>query len=174
MAVHALLPDTYTHRIVRRFFKFQFSAILHVFFKLNRVALAEILQRGFNLLFLDVVVFFIFGAARQSLPWKLTLEKVKQDMADTFEIVPSGLLNSFMGCNGGISGSSCQVLAILVRNMNALVVLVALGEPKINDVNIVPCSVSSSDQEVVGLDISVNESLFVHLLDSLDKLYGNV
>ena len=42
-----------------------------------------------------------------------------------------------MGGNGGISGGSCQVFAILVGNVLALAVLVALGEAEVDDVDAV-------------------------------------
>jgi hypothetical protein len=50
----------------------------------------------------------------------------------------------------------------------ALGVLEALCESEINDVDIVLGLLSCTDQEVVWLDVSVDDSLLVYFLDSLD------
>ena len=50
---------------------------------------------------------------------------------------------------------------------------VVLGETKINHVNVISCMLSSADQEVVWLDISVNDALLVYLLNVADQLNRN-
>jgi len=45
-------------------------------------------------------------------------------------------------------------------------VLVALGQTEINDVDVVLGALGATDQEVVGLDISVDNALLVHFLDA--------
>jgi len=50
----------------------------------------------------------------------------------------------------------------------ALTVLVALGEAEVDDVDVVAGGFGASDQEVVGLDVSVNDALLVHLLNALN------
>lgn len=52
--------------------------------------------------------------------------------------------------------------------MLAIRVLVALSEPEINDVDIIPRSLRGSDEEVIWLNVSVNYSLLMHLLDSFN------
>ena len=52
--------------------------------------------------------------------------------------------------------------------MFTLGVLEALCESEINDVDIVLGLLSCADQEVVWLDVSVDDSLLVYFLDSLD------
>jgi hypothetical protein len=47
-------------------------------------------------------------------------------------------------------------------------VLVALGESEINDVDVILSTFSASDQEVVWLDVAMNNTLFVDLLNSLN------
>ena len=52
--------------------------------------------------------------------------------------------------------------------MLAVRVLVALGETKIDDVDVILVCVVAPNQEVVGLNVSVDNALFVDLLNSLN------
>ena len=52
--------------------------------------------------------------------------------------------------------------------MLALRVLVALGEAEVNDVDVVLRVVAAANQEVVGLDVAMDDSLLVHLLNAVD------
>ena len=94
-------------------------------------------------------------------------------MTDSLEIVSPGLLNTLVGSNGGISGSSSEVLAVLVGDVFALGVLVALGETEIDDIDVVAGGVLTTDQEVVRLDVSVDDPLIVHFFNALDQLDGD-
>ena len=94
-------------------------------------------------------------------------------MADTFEVISSGLLDSLVRCDGSISGGSCQVLSILVWDVYSLVILVTLSQTKIDNVHIVPGVISASDEEVIRLDISMDQSLLMDFLDALYQLDGN-
>ena len=75
--------------------------------------------------------------------------------------------------NRCISGSSSQVFAILVGDVLAFTVFIALGEAEVDDEHIVSCGLCPSDQEVVRLDIAMNYSLLMHLFDSLDELLAD-
>ena len=70
-----------------------------------------------------------------------------------------------MSCNGGVSGSSSQIFAVLIRNMIALTIHVTLSETKINNVDSVARRLSSSDKEVIRLYITMNNSLGVDLVE---------
>ena len=99
------------------------------------------------------------------MPWERTFEQVKQDVSDALQVITSGLLFTLMSCNGGVSGSPSQIFAVLVRNMITLTIHVTLGETKINNVDSIACRLSCSDKEVIGLDIAMNNSLGVDLLE---------
>ena len=51
------------------------------------MASAELLERGLNLLLLDVVILLILRATWQTLPWKLALNEVQKDMSDSLQII---------------------------------------------------------------------------------------
>ena len=56
-------------------------------------------------------------------------------MTNAFQIIASGLLLSLMGRNGGISGGTSQIFAILVWDMVSLTIHIALSKTKVNDVD---------------------------------------
>ena len=58
--------------------------------------------------------------------------------------------------------------------MLALTVHVALGKAEIDNIYGVTGLLCSSDQKVIRLDIAVDDSLLVDLLDVTDELDGNV
>ena len=73
-----------------------------------------------------------------------------------------------MSVDASVSGSSSQILALAERNVFTIGVLVAFGQTEIDDENVILVSIVSTDQEVIGLNISVNDSFFMHLLNSLN------
>jgi hypothetical protein len=94
-------------------------------------------------------------------------------MADGLQVISARLLYTPMSINGGITSSTCKVLAILVGYMFTFRVLVALGETKVNNIDRVLGLFSSTDQKVIRLDVTVNDALLMHLLDSFDHLMSN-
>lgn len=67
-----------------------------------------------------------------------------------------------------VSSGASQVFALSKWDVLAIGVLVALGETEIDDEDVIFVCVISADQEVVGLDISVNDALLVYLLNTLN------
>ena len=94
-------------------------------------------------------------------------------MTNSLQIVSPGLLDALVRGNRGVSGRACEVLSILVGDVLAFTVFVALGQTEIDDVDIVPRSISSTDQEVIGLDITMDDALFVDFFDAADELTGD-
>ena len=70
--------------------------------------------------------------------------------------------------DGGISGCAGKVLAFSEGDVLTLRVLVALGKTKINDVNVVLGRLVATDHEVVGLNVPMDDPLFVHFLNTMD------
>ena len=87
-------------------------------------------------------------------------------MANRLEVISARLLNSLMGANRGVSSGPCEIFAVLVRNVFALRVFVALCQSKINDEDLIFLRVGSTDQEVVWLDVPVDDSLFMDFLNA--------
>lgn len=95
-------------------------------------------------------------------------------MTNGLQIVTSRLLVTNVGVDGSVTRGTGKVLAFSEGNVLSFRVLVALGKTKIDDVDVVLGALGAADQEVVGLDISVNNALFVHFLDALDHLDSDV
>ena len=94
-------------------------------------------------------------------------------MADRFEIVASRLLYAFVSSDGSIASRAGKVFAVFVRDVLSLAVLVAFGKTEIDDVDVVSSRVCATDEEVVGLDVSVNDALLMHLLYATNELHRN-
>ena len=169
----AALEKSDARPVVRLLLEFERTAIFHELSELGGVAAAELLQRRFDLLFLDIIVLLILWSTGQALPGQLTLYEVEKHVANCFQVVSPWLFNTFVSGYRGVPGRSCQVFAIFVGDVLALTVLVALCEAEIYDVDVVSTRFCASDQEIVWLDISVDDSLFMHFFDALDQLNGD-
>lgn len=72
-----------------------------------------------------------------------------------------------MGVDRGVPGCAGQVLTVPVRNVLAgLGVAEPLGQPEVDDVDVV-LLLPDANEEVIGLDVSVQEVPRVHKLDPL-------
>ena len=89
-------------------------------------------------------------------------------MANGLQVITTRLLVTDVSVDGSVTGGTGQVFAFAEGNVFSLRIFVAFGEAKINDVNVVLGAFGASDKEIVGLDIAMDNSLFVHLLNSLD------
>ena len=79
-----------------------------------------------------------------------------------------------MGVDRSVSGGTSEVLSILEWDVLSVRGFVALGETKIDDIDSIGGLFISSDQEIVRFDITMNNPFFMHRLDSLDHLSGDV
>ena len=75
-----------------------------------------------------------------------------------------------MGIQRGISRSACQILALAEWDMFSFRILKTLGKTEVDDVNIVLRAFCSSDEEVVWFDVTVDNSLFMNFLNSLNLI----
>jgi len=114
----------------------------------------------------------LLGRRLEALPRKRATDKVKKNVSEGFHVIPTGLFDSEMGVDGGISSSSGQVLVLSVGDVKVgLGVTVLLGKPEIDDVDLV-ATLSNAHQEVIRLDITVDEGLGVNIFDPGDELIG--
>lgn len=70
------------------------SAVMHEFFEFFWLILAQVLNCGFLLFLFNGCIFFSLWSAGQSLPWKGSLQEVKDHMTDGLKIISSRLLVS--------------------------------------------------------------------------------
>jgi hypothetical protein len=126
MALEATLEHVESGLVVRLLLELEGPAVIHELFEFVRVTTAELLKGRLNLLLLNVVILFVFRATRESLPGQTSLQEVKEDMANGFEIVTAALLNALVRVNGGVAGGSSQVFAVFVGDVFTFRILVAL------------------------------------------------
>lgn len=173
VAGHAALEVVQGLPVVGFLLELERPAVFHVLTELRGVASAELLEARLDLLFLDIVVLLVLGASGKTLPGELAFDKVEQDVADGFKIVSPRLLDTLVRGDGSVTRRARQILAVLVRDVLSIGVLVALGQSEINDVDVIACSIRPSNQEVVRLDITMDDALFVHFFNASDQLHRN-
>lgn len=77
VSLHAGLKEPNDKSVVRVLSEAKFSAVIHVLFELLGVSLAEIVNRNFELLLLDIVILLVLASARKTLPRKTASQEVK-------------------------------------------------------------------------------------------------
>lgn len=89
-------------------------------------------------------------------------------MAQSFKVVPPGLLATEMGVDAHISCGARQRLSLSVGDMLfSLRVSILFGHAEVYHVYNVRCPrVGATDQEIVRLDVPIDEILLVDRLDS--------
>lgn len=150
--------------------KTQRPGVVEVDGELVRESAAEDLRGGGHLLLHDAVVLLLLSSSLQSLPGKRSTAEVQHNITQRLHVITTGLLDTKMGVDTGITGSTSQVLIFTVRDVEvSLRVAVLLGETKVDHIDLVS-TLANSHEEVVGLDITVDEGLGMDVLDAGDEL----
>ena len=89
-------------------------------------------------------------------------------MSNRLKIVSPRLLVADVRVNTCVSGSACQVFTLTERNVLSIGILVPLGQTEIDNEDVIFVLVVSPNQEVIRLNISMDNPLFVDLLNSLN------
>lgn len=117
-----------------------------------------------HLLLHDTVVLLLLCSGLQALPRKGPAEEVHEDVSQGLQVIATGLFNTKMSVDRGVTSCACQVLVLSVRNMKmGLGVPVLLRKAEIDDVDLV-ATFSDTHKEVVGLDITMDEVTRVNIL----------
>ena len=82
MAFHAALEETEDVAVVGVGRERQTSAVVHELLELGGLVEAEFVDGDLLLLALDVIIFFVFGASRESLPGESATEEVEEHVPD--------------------------------------------------------------------------------------------
>ena len=94
-------------------------------------------------------------------------------MPNGLQVVAARLFFSHMSRQTRVTGSASQIFAFNKRYVLALAILEALGQTEVDHVNVVLCELSSTQEEVIGFDISVDDALVMDLLNAFDHLLGD-
>jgi hypothetical protein len=79
-----------------------------------------------------------------------------------------------VGVDASISSGSGQVFALSEGDMLAIGILVAFSKTEINDEDVVLISLVPTDKEVVRLDISMDNTLFMNFLNTLNLFQNHL
>jgi hypothetical protein len=94
------LPEEF---IVWRFLEPKLADIVKIDTKLLWETFTKFLDRSALLLFSDLLVLLLVGCSLETLPWKAAPQEIHENVAETFEIVSSGLLSSKVGVDTHVS-----------------------------------------------------------------------
>lgn len=147
---------------------------MHKLFEFFRLVSAKLFNSSFFFFLFYICIFFSLWSSWKTLPRKWASKEVKNDMPNSFKIISSRLFITKMCINTSISGSTCKIFSISERNMFPIRTFVAFSKTKINNVNSIFSLVISSNQKVIRLDVSMNNSFFMHNFDSLDHLNSDM
>lgn len=135
-------------------------------------ATAENLGGSGHLLLHDTVVLLLLSGSLQTLPGQRATAEVKHNIAQRLHVITTGLLDTQVSVDTGVTSGTSQVLVLTVRNVEvSLGVTVLLGQTKVDNVDLVS-TLADTHKEVVGLDVTVDEGLGVDVLDAGDELIG--
>lgn len=150
----------------------QGTGVVQVDSKLIGVATAQDLSGGGHLLLHNTIVLLLLGGGLQTLPGEGATAEIKHDIAQRLHIVTTGLLNTQVSVDTGITSGTSEVLVLTVGDVEVgLGVTVFLGQTKVNDIDLVS-TLANTHQEIVGLDITVDEGFGMDVLDARYELVG--
>lgn len=158
--------------VVRLVLEIESSAVLHIGNELLGEPSAKIFEVGHDLLLLDLLVLLLDAASPEALPRELSSQEVHEHVPDALHVVAASLLDPDVGIDGGVSGGSGQTLAVLVLDVLTVGRHELLGEAEIDDEDPVRV-LSAAGGKVIGLDVSVDDTTGVDVLDPLDGLLGD-
>lgn len=88
-------------------------------------------------------------------------------MANGLKVISSWLFVPDVSVDAGVSSSTSQILSLSKGDMLSLRILVALSETEIDNEYAILIVFWATNQKVVRLDVSVDNTLFVCLLNAL-------
>lgn len=79
-----ILKELFIFCVIGCFLEFQLTASSHVLCKLLWITMTKLLNRGVNFAFFDLSVFIVLISRAETLPWKLSLQQVQNNIACSF------------------------------------------------------------------------------------------
>lgn len=148
----------------------QRSSVVEIDGELVGESAAKDLSRGGHLLLHNTIVLLLLSGSLKTLPRKRAAAEVEHNIAQRLHVVTARLLDTKMGVDGGITGSTSQVLVLSVGDVEVgLGITVLLGKTKIDNVDLVS-ALTDTHEEIVGLDISVDKGFGVDVLNTRNEL----
>lgn len=157
-------------RVVRLVVEAERPGVVQVDGELVGEATAENLGGRGHLLLHNAVILLLLSSSLEALPGEGATAEVEHNVSKRLHVITAGLLNTQVGVDGSVTGSTGKVLVLSVRDVEVgLGVAVLLGQTKVNNVDLVT-ALANTHKEVIRLDITVDEGLGVDVLDAGDEL----
>lgn len=148
------------------------ARVVEVDGELVREAAAEDFSWSGHLLLHDTIVLLLLRRRLEALPGKRATAEVEHDIAKRFHVITTRLLDTKMGVDAGIAGSTSQVLVLSIRDVEMRFrVTILLGKTEVDDIDLIT-PLADAHEEVVRLDVSVDEGLGMDVLNTRDELIG--
>ena len=152
--------------IVRLIIEAKSTSVIQEDAKLGGESTTQEIRGSGHFLLHDTIVLLLLRCSLEALPGKGASKEVHQDVSKRFEIIATSLLDTQVSVDGGVAGSSSEILVLSVRDMKmGLGVTELLGETEIDDIDLI-ASLSDAHEEVVGFDIAMNEISRVDIFDT--------
>ncbi len=147
---------------------------LQILGELFGVALTQHLDGRVTLGLADLLVPLLERVGLEALPGQRAAQEIHEHVPEGLEIIAATLLLAEMCVNAHVAGRARQTLVLAVGYvLVGLRVYVGLGEAEVDDVHdVLPARRVASDEEVLGLDVSVDQVLGMHVLHAREQLYG--
>lgn len=161
--------------VVGSVFEAEVSNIRQILVELFWEALAEILNSGSLLLLADLLVLLLVRGSLESLPRQTTAQEIHENVTKGFQVIPSGLLAAKMCVDAHVTSSTGERFAFTVWNvLLGSWIPVLLGHTKIDNMDdIGGLGARAANEEVIGLDITVDQVTFVNGLYARQHLLGD-
>mmetsp|Transcript_3289 Transcript_3289/g.5876 ORF Transcript_3289/g.5876 Transcript_3289/m.5876 type:complete len:214 (+) Transcript_3289:313-954(+) len=149
--------------IIRAILETQAAAVMQIACKLWWIMLAEGLDWNGHLLLPQLNIF-------ETLPRQIPTIEIHQHITHSLQVIPSALLNTKLRIDTRISCCAYEAFPFTIRNvLLRLRVSKSLRKSEINYAN-QACHLAQANTEITWLDISMDEILAVHILETIDHL----
>lgn len=134
----------------------------------TRKSFAQVLDRSSLFLLANLLVLLLVRRGFQSLPWETSSQEVHENVTQSFQVISPGLLPAQMGVDTHVAGCTRQRFSLTIRDMLlGLWITILLGHAKVDDMdNVGGLGIRAADEEVVGLDVTVDQIFLVDRLDA--------
>lgn len=134
----------------------------------TRKSFAQVLDRSSLFLLANLLVLLLVRRGFQPLPWQTSSQEVHENVTQSFQVISPGLLPAQVGVDTHVAGCTGQRLSLTIRDvLLRFWITVLLGHTKVDDMNDVGgLGIRAADEEVVGLDITVDQIFLVNRLDA--------
>lgn len=170
LAIEEFLEESFEVGVIGTILETQTATVFKVRSEFRRIPLAQLFRAGAHLAIHDAFVLLFLGVGLEALPGQRTADKVHEDVAETLQIIASGLFDADVRVDGSVTGGAGEILVLAVGDvLMGARIAVLLGQSEVDNVND-GLTLAESDEEIIRFDVAMNEGLGVHVFEATDQL----